>query len=198
MSTITCDLAISLDGYVAGPNQSQDNPFGEGVGDRLHRWMFDEPDENAAEIEGITSAAAFVMGRNMFGPGRGEWDPGWTGWWGDDPPYHAPVFVLTHHEREPVQMDGGTTFVFVTDGIESALQQAREAAGSGTVAIAGGAEVVKQYLRAGLIDILRLHVVPEIIGAGERLLDDLGDLKLEQTAVTHTDIVAHLSYRVVR
>jgi dihydrofolate reductase len=198
MSTITCDLAISLDGYVAGPNQSQDNPFGEGVGDRLHRWMFDEPDENAAEIEGITSAAAFVMGRNMFGPGRGEWDPGWTGWWGDDPPYHAPVFVLTHHEREPVQMDGGTTFVFVTDGIESALQQAREAAGSGTVAIAGGAEVVKQYLRAGLIDILRLHVVPEIIGAGERLLDDVGDLKLEQTAVTHTDIVAHLSYRVVR
>ncbi len=198
MSTITCDLAISLDGYVAGANQSRDNPFGEGVGERLHRWMFDQPDENATEIEAITSAAAFVMGRNMFGPGRGEWDPGWTGWWGDDPPYHAPVFVLTHHEREPVLMDGGTTFVFVTDGIESALQQARDAAGSGTVAIAGGAEVVKQYLHAGLIDTLRLHVVPEIIGAGERLLDDVGDLKLEQTAVTHTDIVAHLSYRIVR
>jgi dihydrofolate reductase len=198
MSTITCDLAISLDGYVAGPNQSRDNPFGEGVEDRLHRWMFDQPDENADEIEAITSAAAFVMGRNMFGPGRGEWDPDWTGWWGDDPPYHAPVFVLTHHEREPVQMDGGTTFVFVTDGIESALQQARDAAGSGTVAIAGGAEVVRQYLRAGLIDTLRLHLVPEIVGAGERLLDDVGDLKLEQTAITHTDLVAHLSYRIVR
>jgi dihydrofolate reductase len=198
MSTITCDLAISLDGYVAGPNQSRDNPFGEGVEDRLHRWMFDQPDENADEIEAITSAAAFVMGRNMFGPGRGEWDPDWTGWWGDDPPYHAPVFVLTHHEREPVQMDGGTTFVFVTDGIESALQQARDAAGSGTVAIAGGAEVVRQYLRAGLIDTLRLHLVPEIVGAGERLLDDVGDLELEQTAITHTDLVAHLSYRIVR
>jgi dihydrofolate reductase len=198
MSTITCDLAISLDGYVAGPNQSRDNPFGEGVEDRLHRWMFDQPDENADEIEAITSAAAFVMGRNMFGPGRGEWDPDWTGWWGDDPPYHAPVFVLTHHEREQVQMDGGTTFVFVTDGFESALQQARDAAGSGTVAIAGGAEVVRQYLRAGLIDTLRLHLVPEIVGAGERLLDDVGDLELEQTAITHTDLVAHLSYRIVR
>lgn len=198
MSTTTCDLAISLDGYVAGPNQSPENPFGERVEDRLHRWMFDQPDENAAELENMTSAAAFVMGRNMFGPGRGEWDPSWKGWWGDDPPYHAPVFVLTHHERDPVQMAGGTTFVFVTDGIDSALQQARAAAESGTVAIAGGADIARQYLRAGLIDTLRLHLVPEILGAGERLLDDVGDLKLEQTAVTHTDIVAHLSYRVVR
>jgi len=167
-------MAMSIDGFVAGPNQSLDNPLGEGAGDRLHRWMFEQPDANAAAIEAITAAGAFIMGRNMFGPGRGGWDEEWKGWWGDEPPYHAPVFVLTQHPREPVAMQGGTTFTFVTDG------------------------TVRQYLSAGLIDELRLHVVPEVLGAGERLLDGVDDLSLEQLAVSGTDLVAHLSYRVAR
>jgi dihydrofolate reductase len=138
------------------------------------------------------------MGRNMFGPGRDAWDEEWKGWWGDDPPYHAPVFVLTHHPREPVAMQGATTFTFVTDGIESALTQAREAAGSADIAIAGGAGTVNQYLAAGVIDELRLHVVPVVLGAGERLFDGVGDLSLELLDVSGTDLVTHLSYRVVR
>jgi dihydrofolate reductase len=198
MTKITCDMAVSLDGFAAGPNQSLDNPFGEGVGDRLHRWMFEEPEANAAAIEGLTAAGAFVMGRNMFGPGRGAWDLDWKGWWGDEPPYHAPVFVLTHHPREPLPMQGGTTFTFVTDGIESALAQAREAAGDADVAIAGGAETVRQYLAAGLIDELRLHVAPLTLGAGERLLDGVGDLTLEPLEVSGSGLVTHLRYRVVR
>jgi len=129
---------------------------------------------------------------------RGEWDREWNGWWGDDPPYHAPVFVLTNHPREPVPMQGGTTFTFVTDGIESAMAQAREAAGDGDIAIAGGANTVRQYLSAGMIDELRLHVAPELLGAGERLLDGVGDLRLEQLAVSSTDLVTHLTYRVHR
>ena len=178
-SRVTCDLAISLDGFAAGPNQSLENPFGEGVEGRLHRWMFEEPDAHAAAIAGLTAAGAYVMGRNMFGPGRGAWDEEWTGWWGDDPPYHAPVFVLTHHPRAPLAMQGGTTFTFVTDGIESALAQARAAAGDADVAIAGGAAAARQYLAAGHVDVLRLHLVPVVLGAGERLLDGVGDLTLE-------------------
>ena len=112
MPKVTCDMAISVDGFVAGPNQSLDNPMGEGVGDGLSRWMFEEPAANAAAIHAITDAGAFIMGRNMFTPGRGEWDLTWRGWWGDDPPYHGPVFVLTHHPRPPLRMDGGTTFTF--------------------------------------------------------------------------------------
>jgi dihydrofolate reductase len=108
MSKVTSDMAMSVDGFVAGPKQSLDNPFGEGVEGRLHQWMFDDPDANALEIEAITAAGAFIMGRNMFGPGRGDWDEEWMGWWGDEPPYHGPVFVLTHHEREPLEMKGGT------------------------------------------------------------------------------------------
>jgi dihydrofolate reductase len=134
----------------------------------------------------------------VFGPGRGAWDPEWKGWWGEDPPYHAPVFVLTHHPREPLAMEGGTSFTFVTDAIESAMRQAREAAGDADVAIAGGAETVRQYLSAGLIDELRLHVVPEVLGAGERLLEGVGDLRLEQLAVSGTGLVTHISYRVGR
>jgi dihydrofolate reductase len=130
MTTVTADISISLDGFVAGPNQSEELPFGEGVDGRLHTWAFDHADENQDEIDPITSAGAYIMGRNMFGPGRGEWDLEWKGWWGPEPPYHAPVFVLTHHPREPLEMDGGTTFTFVTDGPESALAQARRAAGN--------------------------------------------------------------------
>jgi dihydrofolate reductase len=199
MSKVMCDMAISVDGFAAGPNQSADNPFGEGVGDRLHKWMFEEAEANAAAIERITDAGAFVMGRNMFGPGRGAWDESWKGWWGDEPPYGAPVFVLTHHRREPVEMQGGTTFHFVTDGIESALAQAREAAADRNVAIAGGPQTVNQYLAAGLIEELRLHVAPAVLGAGERLFDGVGALTLEPLEEPWgTGLVTHLSYRVTR
>jgi dihydrofolate reductase len=189
---------MSVDGFVAGPNQSADKPFGDGVEGRLTRWMFEEPEANAAAIEAITAAGAFIMGRNMFSPGREAWDLDWKGWWGDDPPYHGPVFVLTHFPREPVEMQGGTTFTFVTDGIESALAQAREAAGDEDVAIAGGAHTVNQYLAAGLIDELRLHVAPVVLGAGERLLDGVGNFDLEPLDVSGTGLVTHLSYRVAR
>jgi dihydrofolate reductase len=195
MPQVTCDLTVTLDGYVTGLGQSLEHPFGERLGERLHRWMFDEPEENARWIEGITAAGAYVMGRNMFDPGRGAWDPEWTGWWGDDPPYHAPVYVLTHHEREPVEMQGGTTFHFVTDGPEAALAQAREAAGDRDVAIAGGARTVNQYLEAGAIDELRLHVVPIVLGAGERLFDGVGELTLEPIETEGNHLVTHLRYR---
>jgi dihydrofolate reductase len=198
MTQVTCDMAMSVDGYTAGPNQRRDAPFGDGVEGRLHRWMVEQPEANAAEIAAITAAGAYIMGRNMFDPGRGDWDLDWKGWWGDDPPYHAPVFVLTHHPRAPLTMEGGTTFTFVTDGIESALAQAREAAGDGSVAIAGGAATVNQYLAAGLIDELRLHVAPVALGAGERLLDGIGNFDLEPLGVTSNELVTHLSYRVIR
>jgi dihydrofolate reductase len=136
------------------------------------------------------------MGRNMFGAGRGEWDESWRGWWGEDPPYHVPVFVLTHHAREPVPMDGGTTFHFVTDGIESALDKARAAAGDEDVLILGGASAIQQYLAAGLVDELRLHIAPMILGAGERLLENVGDLKLEPIDVVASHAATHVKYRV--
>src|SRR5205085_8932965 len=195
MSQVTCDIAVSIDGFAAGPNQSLESPIGEGV-EKLHRWMFEAAEENAAELEAITAAGAYVMGRNMFGPGRGEWDEAWRGWWGDDPPYHAPVFVLTHHARAPLEMQGGTTFTFVTDGIESALAQASAAAGDRDVAIAGGASTVNQYLAAGAINELRLHVVPLILGAGERLFDGVSRIDLEPLDVRRTDLLTHLRYRV--
>ena len=198
MSKVTCDLSVSVDGFVAGPHQSLDNPLGEGAEDRLHQWMFEESEANAAELQGITAAGAFIMGRNMFSPGRDDWDLEWKGWWGDDPPYHRPVFVLTHHPRPMLPMRGGTTFTFVTDGIESALAQARKAAGEGDIAIAGGAHTVNQYLAAGLIDELRLHVAPVVLGAGERLFDGVGDLTLEPLGARGTNLVTHLRYRVTR
>ena len=196
MSRVTCDLTISLDGFAAGPNQSLAQPLGEG-GELLHRWQFEEPESNTAEREGILAAGAFIMGRNMFA-GPGVWDAKWRGWWGEEPPYHAPVFVLTHQQREPLEMQGGTTFHFVTDGIDSALAQARKAAGSKDVAIAGGAQTVRQYLSAGLIDELRLHIAPLVLGAGERLLDGVANLKLEPTEVSGTRLVTHVRYQLLR
>src|SRR4051812_10355699 len=151
MGIVFSDIAITLDGFVAAPGQSLENPMGPG-GISKHRWQFEAADENRAELDAITDAGAFVMGRNMFGPDRGDWDLDWTGWWGDDPPYHGPVFVLAHRPRQSVEMDGGTTFHFVTDGIESALQQARDAAGDRDISIAGGAATVNQYLAAGHLD----------------------------------------------
>ena len=191
-------MAMSVDGFVAGPNQRLDAPFGDGVDGRLHRWMFEQADENAAEVAAITGAGAYIMGRNMFSPGRGDWDLEWKGWWGEDPPYHAPVFVLTHHGRDSLPMQGGTTFHFVTDGAESALAQARNAAGDRDVAIAGGADVVNQYLALGAIDELRLHVAPVLLGRGERLFEGDANIDLERLDVRGTDLVTHLTYRVVR
>ena len=148
MSKVYSDVGVSVDGFLAGPRQSRTDPLGEG-GEQLHRWMFETGDESRTEREAIVDAGAFIMGRNMFGPVRGEWDEDWRGWWGEEPPYHAPVYVLTRFPREPVIMEGGTTFHFVTEGIESALKQARAAAGGRNVSIAGGASTVNQYLAAG-------------------------------------------------
>jgi len=201
MGRVICNITISADGYAAGLNQTEERPFGDdggdGWGDKLHAWFADTPEENQVEIDQMTAAKAFIMGRNMFGPVRGEWDRHWNGWWGDDPPYHAPVFVLTHHPREPQPMDGGTTYHFVTDGIESALAQARAAAGDGDVAIMGGATTINQYLAAGLIDELGLHIVPLTLGAGTRLFDGVPPLKLEQVRSRAASLVTHVTYRVL-
>ena len=208
--TTTCQISLSLDGFVAGPNQSIDNPLGEG-GERLHDWVVKteswrahhgkqggDRDVDSDVVEKMTEGiGAYIMGRNMFG-GDGPWDETWTGWWGDDPPFRAPVFVLTHHPREPLALRGGTTFTFVTDGIESALDQARAAAGDKDVAIAGGASAVQQYLAAGMLDELLLHIVPIVLGAGERLLEDVGDPTLEPVKVIASPAVTHVKYRVVR
>lgn len=196
MSSVVCDITISVDGYVAGPQQTADEPFGTGIRDRLHRWMFERPDENQAEVAAITAAGAFVMGRNMFGPGRGPWDETWRGWWGDDPPYHAPVFVLTHHPRDRLTMEGGTTFTFVTDGIESALEQARTAAADRDIAISGGAATINQYLDSRLIDKLRLHIAPFTLGAGERLFDRVQSLDLVHVGTRATELAVHTTYRL--
>jgi dihydrofolate reductase len=198
MGIVTCDLTVSLDGYSAGPNQSLDQPFGDGVdqGDTLHSWMFDHAEDHQSERAAITDAGAFIMGRNMFSPGRGSWDPEWKGWWGADPPYHAPVFVLTHLEREPLDMEGGTTFHFVAGGIEEALGAARTAAGDRNVAIAGGATTINQFLAAGAIDELRLHVSPVVFDVGYvRVFDGVGPITLQPAAGRWTPEVTHLILR---
>ena len=201
MTRVTLDMTISLDGFVAGPKQSLENPLGAN-GDRLHRWMFEAAAENAAEVEAIVSSGAYIMGRNMFGPIRGEWILGdddeidWNGWWGPEPPYHGPVFVLTNHPRPLLVMKGGTTFTFVTEGIESALTQAIASSPDGTVSIAGGASIVRQYLEAGLVDELRLHLAPVLLGSGERLFDGLSIGELEPLTARATALVTHLAYRV--
>jgi dihydrofolate reductase len=201
LGRVICDITISADGYSAGLNQTEDRPFGDdggdGWGNKLHEWLVETPEENRAETDQMTAARAFIMGRNMFGPIRGEWNRAWNGWWGDDPPFHAPVFVLTHHAREPQPMEGGTTYHFVTDGIESALAQARAAAGDGDVAVQGGATTVNQYLAAGLIDELRLHIAPLTLGAGTRLFEGVPPLKLEQVKARAARLVTHVTYRVL-
>jgi dihydrofolate reductase len=198
MSKVVCNITCTVDGYVAGPNQTQENPFGDGPGEDLHRWMFETRDENKAEIEAITDAGAFIMGRNMFGPIRGAWTGDWRGWWGKNPPYHAPVFVLTHHPREKVTMEGGTTYTFVTEGIASAFEQAKAVAGDRNVAIMGGAATINQYLAAGLIDQLRLSISPLILGAGERLFEGVPEGKLELVSGRSASLVQHITYRVIR
>ncbi|GAA3659580.1 dihydrofolate reductase family protein [Nocardioides ginsengisoli] len=197
MGIVTADIGITLDGYGAGHDQSLQHPFGSLDEHPLHRWMFEYGDDNAAEVAAIVDAGAFVMGRNMFTPGRGDWDLDWRGWWGEDPPYHAPVFVLTHHPREPLPMDGGTTFHFVTDGLDSALAQARAAAGERNVAVAGGASTINACLAAGVIDELRLHVAPFVSGlaSGSRIFDGVPTMDLVPVAARQTPYVTHLTYR---
>jgi dihydrofolate reductase len=213
MTKLRCHISISLDGFVAGPNQSEKDPLGEG-GEQLHQWAFalaawreahgrrgGEVNASARVVEeSRENVGAGVMGRNMFGPiGGGPWGDGqWTGWWGEDPPYHYPVFVLTHHPRDPLEMKGGTTFHFVTDGIEPALEQARAAAGGKDVMLWGGAQAVNQYLAAGLLNELELHVVPVLLGDGARLFDGPGaaGVQLEQLRVVEAPGVTHLKYAV--
>lgn len=213
MGQAKVNITMSLDGYVAGPRQSVEEPLGVG-GERLHEWIFglrswrethgledgeSGPDDAlAAEILG--GVGAVVMGRNMFGGGPGPWrEPAWEGWWGADPPYHVPVFVLTHHPREPLAMEGGTTFTFVTDGLAAALEQAHAAAGDRDVSIAGGAATVNQALAAGVVDELQVHVAPLLLGGGERLFEGLGEPPaLELTRTVASPAVTHLRYRVVR
>jgi len=207
------NITTSLDGFVAGPNPSEQDPLGEG-GMQLHEWAFElaawrEPhgreggvvNESSAFIERAqANVGATIMGRKMFGGGPGPWgEQPWEGWWGEDPPFHVPVFVLTHHAREPLHKDGGTTFDFVTDGISSALEQAKRAAGDRDVLLAGGAEVAQQYLAAGLVDEFSVSVVPILLGGGTRLLTEIDpDITLEQLDVVAAPGVTHLSYRVVR
>jgi dihydrofolate reductase len=201
---------MSLDGYVAGPNQSLEHPLGE-RGEELHQWAFaarafremhgmegGEPGPDSDVItEAFQNVGAYILGRNMFGGGPGPWDESWRGWWGDDPPYHAPTFILTHYAREPLEMQGGTTFYFVTDGIHAALDRAKSAAGDKDVSIGGGADVVQQYLKAGLIDEMEIHVVPLLLGSGSRLFEntDGRQAQYEVVRVVSSPAVTHVKYR---
>ncbi len=213
MGKVVFQVSVSLDGFLAGPEQSLENPIGIG-GLELHRWMFElevwrrRAGEEGGEVnastavieEGTANVGAYILGRNMFGGGPGPWpdDPPWNGWWGDDPPYHTPVFVLTHHPRGPLEMQGGTTFTFVTEGIEAALERARRAAGDRDVRIGGGANTIQQYLAAGLVDGFELHIAPVLLGAGERLLENVGDVRVEQVRAVEAPGVTHITYRVLR
>lgn len=213
MGIVRCSIAVSLDGYSAGPDQSLEQPLGVG-GEGLHGWVIEleawrrehgmeggvTNASSAVVEETVANVGAGVMGRNMFGGGPGPWagDPPWTGWWGDEPPFHAPVFVLTHHPREPLEMTGGTTFHFVTDGVESAVAQAREAAGDRDVVVHGGADTVRQTLRAGLLDEIQVSVAPVLLGDGTRLLEDVGDARFEVVRAVDAPGVTHVKYRVLR
>jgi dihydrofolate reductase len=198
MGLVFSDISVSADGYATGLGQREEAPFGDIDETWLHGWMFDTPDENKAEVDAILDSGATIMGRNMFGPIRGEWDREWRGWWGPNPPYHTAVFVLTHYARPPIEMEGGTTFHFVTDGIEAALTRARAEAGERNISIAGGASTVNQFLAAGLLDELRLHVTPSILGAGERIFDGVPPQRLERVSVRAASLVTHITYRPVR
>ena len=215
MGKVRVHMMMSLDGYTAGPNQSRERPFGERT-DNFLDWIFKL--KTWREMQGLeggetgpsddvmretaANIGATIMGRNMFGGGPGPWTESepWNGWWGENPPYHTPVFVITHHGRKPLPMAGGTVFNFVTDGIEAALEQARAAAGDKDVRIGGGADTVNQYLRAGMIDEMEVHLVPMIIGAGERLFVNLSDERprLELIRTVATPDVTHLKYRVLK
>lgn len=212
MSRVRMQISVSLDGFVAGPDQSLDNPLGIN-GERLHEWVFPLAvwrrmhgreggavnASNAVVEEAFANVGATIMGRNMFGGGPGPWKGDWKGWWGDDPPFHTPVFVLTHHARDPLVMNGGTTFYFVTDGVASALDRAREAAGGKDVQVGGGADAARQFLAGHLLDEIEIHLVPLLLGSGARLLDNLPtDLQLDPIRTIGAPGVTHLKYRVVK
>ena len=215
MAKLKLDISMSLDGFVAGPNITLENPLGDG-GELLHEWIVrlaswremhaqsggERDADDDLYRQGLERNGAVLMGRRMFSGGAGSWDddPNPNGWWGDEPPFHVPVFILTHHERETVPKEGGTTYNFVTDGIESALDQARAAAGDKDVLVAGGADVAQQYLRAGLLEEIQLHVAPVLLGGGVRLFEGLGreDAKLELDDVRESPAVTHIRYRVRR
>lgn len=197
MPRVTCQQSISLDGYSAGPDQTEAVPLGTG-GEGLHEWFFrDDPDPVDVQVseEALRGKGAYVMGRNMFGPVRGAWDRDWRGWWGPEPPYGVPVFVLTHHPRESIEV-GRTTFHFVTEGIEAAVARAREVAGDLDVDIAGGASTVRQALNAGLIDDLWVHIAPVLLHGGERFFDGVEGRTFEPYDVRATSAVTHVRYRV--
>jgi dihydrofolate reductase len=214
MSNLIFEISMSLDGYVAGPDADLEHPLGIG-GEQLHEWAFatrawreshgreggeEGPDSDLMK-ESIERAGATIMGRRMFSNGEGSWedDPKRDGWWGDEPPFHHPVFVLTHHDRESQEMEGGTTFHFVTEGIESALERAREAAGGKDVKIAGGADVAQQYIAAGLVDEILLHVAPMLLGGGVRLFEgDVSENELELLETSQSPRVTHMRYRLVK
>ena len=215
MTKLFADITMSLDGFVAGPDPSLEDPLGKG-GMALHEWVFrlkrwreshgmeggEEDGDGEVVAESLAKIGAVVMGRKMFSGGAGPWenDPNSRGWWGDDPPYHVPVFVLTSHAREPLEMQGDTTFTFVTKGIESALEQARSVAGGKDVLVAGGANAVQQYLNAGLLDELQIHIPPVLLGSGTRLLEGLNNeaIELRPTRVLSSPYVTHLKYEIVR
>ncbi|MBS1694807.1 MAG: dihydrofolate reductase family protein [Actinobacteria bacterium] len=204
MTRTNLSMSISADGYVAGPGQSAEHPLGVG-GRALHDWHIgpglDHPVNRQVVADMMDGMGATIMGRNMFGPIRGEWgDSEWNGWWGEVPPYHCPVFVLTHYPHPSIEMGGGTTFHFVTDGIESAYAQALAAAGGGDISIAGGASCARQAIAAGVVDEIDLQISPVILGSGERLFDgfEAGNPKLTLVRVLEAPGVAHLRYRLVR
>jgi len=198
MSDVTCHMSISLDGFVAGPHQDRDNPLGQ-RGLELHRWHIGDPRATEADAEAakrlLRPRGAYVMGRNMFGPLRGAWTEDWHGWWGPEPPYHAPVFVLTHHAHEPIEMEGGTTFHFVTEGFDAAFARARDAAGDRGIDIAGGAQTVRQALAAGVVDELTLDIAPVVLGAGESIFDPGVPFDFEPAEVLHSPLATHVRYR---
>lgn len=197
MAHTTCHMSMSIDGFVAGPAQSRDDPLGVG-GLAVHRWHLGDP--RATEADATASGwlgrprGAYVMGRNMFGPIRGAWDEDWLGWWGPEPPYHAPVFVLTHFAREPIEMAGGTTFHFVTDGFDAAYERAVEVSGERGVDIAGGASTVRQALAADVVDELTIDIAPVVLGSGERIFSDLDVFGFEPVEVLHSPLATHIRY----
>jgi dihydrofolate reductase len=211
MSKVTSNISMSLDGFIAGPEPSLKDPLGKG-GEQLHEWVVRlkswrkphgksggeaGPDGDVME-ESVANVGAYIMGRKMFSGGEGPWDddPNSDGWWGNNPPFHAPVFVLTKHPRKKVEKDGGNSFTFVTDGIESALNQAKKAAGDKDVAIAGGASAIQQYIKAGLLDELEIHLVPVLLGSGTPLLANLGKAKMEKIRVIDSPMVTHLKFQL--
>jgi dihydrofolate reductase len=212
MGKVTAEISVSLDGFVAGPNPSLEQPLGAG-GEKLHEWVVrlktwremhgmdggETGPDGEMVAESLRATGAVVMGRRMFSGGEGPWedDPNANGWWGEEPPFHVPVFVVTHHTREPLPMQGGTTFTFVTDGVESAVEQARAAAGDKNVSVGGGASVIQKLMDAGLLDEIQIHLVPVLLGGGVRLLENVGVADLERTEFASSPTgVTHLRFRV--